>query len=1179
MWRSEFQNRLSPLAYTAGKKRLEELEARLEKRNDQKAMTALTQEWLTLSTELLEQRTLHQNIIQLLEAGASSKNETTAVTECLRMLYSGRRLTHMLRAQSQYLDSSAVTDECHRRRHRLSQLFEYCTRCMLSPTLNEESPSILEKISIIAQEVADQDEQLWPLRESLILLCGYLSQRNTSTAARIRQWLLERAYRTDEIPWITVASLDSWARSNSPSAVEPVLQSLLCSHHTQRTQYGQHWPFVFARFATTAGQHGCWSVLLQACRLHSDSEFVQIEIIRQLIQSSEHAVLDFLCGFICDPTQNQRVRAAAAIFGVEIPDRFFQKRFQAGIQPDMPEWIVETVLMGLAERFREQLPTVSFCQNIVKHCTQSLEYWKQNANRRDLINAAATIQKGATIGRSANLRKAFSELNERWLQNASSIRIRTGPIAELDPKSLAEHLSFYSYNGDDYCVHCNGFQDWENPPKKGYTLQRGWRSSVHLWRVVYEFFHPRPDKRQGYTHLTDRNPVGHIAVVSDRLSEVTPTTVPGQRTATPDSVDWRPELPLPSMLLHAATLSKPILVQTPSSQYLLSAKGTLPRLQSNVSYHELNLLRQRLLQANLDGLEDQYDSHLRKRGFEVERLSVSLPLISLQNIAQNILTVDANSILHLLAFSFGLLFWWVINAITERFRVKQWRRNIPLVIGGWGSRGKSGTERLKAAMIQGMGYSLFAKTTGCEAMMVAGIPGSPPEELFLYRPYDKASITEQRMVLKHAAQFDAQVLLWECMALNPRYVNILQNDWMKDDFTTLTNAYPDHEDIQGPTGLDVAKTITQFIPRRGHVITTEQHMTPILREAARDRNSLLKEQSVLDWRLLGRDVLSLLPYNEHPKNIALVLGLADELGISRDQALWSFAKYVIPDIGVLKSYGPIQIDGRTVSFTNGMSANERAAFLSNWSRSPFSDAPNRDNPIFQVVMFNNRADRLPRQSIFSSIAAMDTQANLMFVIGSNVGSFYDEWLNCLKNELIPSLEELPSDRLPKLIAQKLRVVPHPYHTDHLDVLTNRLRNYDTVNPHSPHQKRHEDIATWVFQLQQNKNWTPAEVHTTLIALLKQQIIQVHDHQISGDSLINLIVSHAPPNSIIRIMGVENIKGTGLDFVYRWLSIEQSLSRISQLNDRESHKVQSVLRELATHQGYGKYDLELVVKTL
>ena len=177
-------------------------------------------------------------------------------------------------------------------------------------------------------------------------------------------------------------------------------------------------------------------------------------------------------------------------------------------------------------------------------------------------------------------------------------------------------------------------------------------------------------------------------------------------------------------------------------------------------------------------------------------------------------------------------------------------------------------------MIQGMGYSLFAKTTGCEAMMVAGIPGAPPEELFLYRPYDKASITEQRVVLKHAAQFDAQVLLWECMALNPRYVNILQNDWMKDDFTTLTNAYPDHEDIQGPTGLDVAQTISQFIPAKGHAVTTEQHMIP---SSGKSMGALehIKRAIRLGLAPLGRDVLDLLPYNEHPKNIALVLGLAD----------------------------------------------------------------------------------------------------------------------------------------------------------------------------------------------------------------------------------------------------------------------------------------------------------------
>ena len=139
----------------------------------------------------------------------------------------------------------------------------------------------------------------------------------------------------------------------------------------------------------------------------------------------------------------------------------------------MPEWIVETVLLGLAERFKDQLPSVSLCKSILKHCHERLTHWQHTATRRDLINAAAAIQKGAIIGRSAQLRKAFSELNERWLQKTKhTIRIQHGPIADLKPKVLAEHLSFYAFNGDDFCIHCNGFQDWESPPKRGYTLQK-----------------------------------------------------------------------------------------------------------------------------------------------------------------------------------------------------------------------------------------------------------------------------------------------------------------------------------------------------------------------------------------------------------------------------------------------------------------------------------------------------------------------------------------------------------------------------------------------------------------------------------------------------------------------------------------------------------------------------------
>ena len=164
---------------------------------------------------------------------------------------------------------------------------------MLTPELKEELPSLLDKISKLAQEIAEQREQLWPLRESLILLCGHLSQLDTSTAANLRQWLLQRAYQHDESPWLSVASLHAWASFSPASQIEPVLTSLLCSHESQRSQYGQNWPFVYARFAMIAGQHGCWSVLRQACHAQSDSEFMQIEIIRQLTRSSEQTDLDF----------------------------------------------------------------------------------------------------------------------------------------------------------------------------------------------------------------------------------------------------------------------------------------------------------------------------------------------------------------------------------------------------------------------------------------------------------------------------------------------------------------------------------------------------------------------------------------------------------------------------------------------------------------------------------------------------------------------------------------------------------------------------------------------------------------------------------------------------------------------------------------------------------------------
>ena len=89
-------------------------------------------------------------------------------------------------------------------------------------------------------------------------------------------------------------------------------------------------------------------------------------------------------------------------------------------------------------------------------------------------------------------------------------------------------------------------------------------------------------------------------------------------------------------------------------------------------------------------------------------------------------------------------------------------------------------------------------------------------------------------MLAFAKSVKADVFLWECMGLTPRYVKILVR-WMKDNFATITNAYPDHEDILGPSGYDVAQEMTAFIGQNTQVFTAEQNMALVLNLAARQK--------------------------------------------------------------------------------------------------------------------------------------------------------------------------------------------------------------------------------------------------------------------------------------------------------------------------------------------------------
>ena len=268
-----------------------------------------------------------------------------------------------------------------------------------------------------------------------------------------------------------------------------------------------------------------------------------------------------------------------------------------------------------------------------------------------------------------------------------------------------------------------------------------------------------------------------------------------------------------------------------------------------------------------------------------------------------------------------------ISAYRKRARIDRARNKIPLTIGGWGTRGKSGTERLKAAVFHGLGYEVAVKTTGCEAMLIHSVPDEAPHEIFIFRSYDKATIWEQRDTLETAAALGSEVFLWECMALQPEFVELLQRDWMRDDLVTLTNAFPDHEDVQGPTGADVAECISTFIPHDSTLITSEVNFLPLFAEKCRERGTTLRVTTPRKADLIADDLLALFPYAEHPRNIALVADMAEQLGVDRTLAIATMAEHVVPDLGVLKAYPPACVRSRTLRFSNGMSANERTVSM------------------------------------------------------------------------------------------------------------------------------------------------------------------------------------------------------------------------------------------------------------
>ncbi|MEN8219331.1 MAG: hypothetical protein ABFS56_23815 [Pseudomonadota bacterium] len=796
-----------------------------------------------------------------------------------------------------------------------------------------------------------------------------------------------------------------------------------------------------------------------------------------------------------------------------------------------------------------------------------------------------------------------------------------------DESTLARVLAVISQADFGYDIKRNWFNK---------TIIRGHRFGFRWWRLIHEFRHPSPDKRQAFPHTTGRHFSGQLRIPSGILSEVAETKVPGEPLLIGSDADWRPYLPLVDELidcLHKGALeiytSEGITtVQAPKSWWRRRI------VDWKLTWHFSHYAHLRNWQEKSQTPVDTYIKEVQNLGFRVDYKNHTYPTLPdfrsdqsvqrffplvlpfgdfqeiWQRISEYFFSVYQNTFQDLAIFSAAALAFFVTTHVYANHLLNRTRANIPLVIGGWGTRGKSGTERIKAAMLNALGYSIFSKTTGCEAMFLYADPFDATREMFLFRPYDKATIWEHYNVLRLADKMNMDIFLWECMGLTPAYVEILQRQWTRDDISTITNTYPDHEDLQGPAGINIPQVMTNFIPRHATLVTSEEQMWPILQAAANELKTGLRIVNWLQAGLLTPDVLERFPYEEHPYNIALVLAVGDELGVPADFALKEMADRVVLDIGVLKSYPIAPLQTRRLEFLMGMSANERFGCLNNWTRMGLADQdPEKEPDVWISTLVNNRADRIARSRVFASLLVEDISADQHFFVGTNltgmVGYIREVWEDyVIKKTLwsddtqaltkaarafrIPITEEHIQARLRVMLNSQgdfehlLSLWQQPqklYESLSVDA-DNAKAIFERLKQDLENYKSYKELAAKLENATQAQHSELDEEFRRLLwQWFEQKLVVIHDPYTPGNQIIKRIGTHTPPGFHNRIMGMQNIKGTGLDFVYRWQAWETCYKALSQLKSQSLRIAEEGLNALVSFQEYGPLSEEYVRQTI
>ncbi|MEK8015603.1 MAG: poly-gamma-glutamate synthase PgsB [Candidatus Parabeggiatoa sp.] len=300
-------------------------------------------------------------------------------------------------------------------------------------------------------------------------------------------------------------------------------------------------------------------------------------------------------------------------------------------------------------------------------------------------------------------------------------------------------------------------------------------------------------------------------------------------------------------------------------------------------------------------------------------------------------------------------------------------KSIPVRIHVNGTRGKSSVTRLISAALREAGFKVVAKTTGTLPRVIT----DQGVELPVYRLEHHPNIIEQLRVISFAARNKANVLVIECMALNPAIQSVTELNMIKSTHGIIINTRADHLDVMGPTERDVTLALLGTTPKNAKLFTCERNYMPEFQMACQDRNSELVVVSEQEADNISDEEMRHFSYMEHKENVALAMTVCQSLNVPKETALKGMYQ-VVPDVGATHEYHVDFYGVKQVVFINGFAANDPKTSQSLWE----SAIERHKEKQRKIMVINTRADRLPRSKQIAESLALWKPADKYIVIGS-----------------------------------------------------------------------------------------------------------------------------------------------------------------------------------------------------